>query len=184
MRFCPACAAPTERRVPDGDDRARDVCTACGAVHYVNPRPIVGSVCTTGERLLLCRRAIEPRRGFWTIPAGFMEEGETAEAGACREAWEEAGARIEIEGLLAVYSVPRISQVQILFKARLLDEGVAAGAESLEVALVGWDGIPWGDLAFPTVRLVLERARAVRDEGSPLVTVLTPDSLLDRASGV
>ena len=176
MNYCSTCAGRLRREVPPGDERARDVCTACGTVHYVNPKVVVGSVCTYQGRLLLCRRAIEPRRGYWTIPAGFMELGETAEAGAAREAWEEARARIAIEGLLAAYSVPRIEQVQLLFKARLLDDRVAAGPESEAVALVGWDAIPWADLAFPTVRLVLERA--MQGGNTPPVPDLTPDSLL------
>jgi 8-oxo-dGTP pyrophosphatase MutT (NUDIX family) len=114
MRFCPSCGARLERRRPEGDDRDRHVCPTCGAVHYQNPKIVVGSVCTFGERVLLCRRAIPPRSGFWTIPAGYLEQGETAEEGAMREAWEEARARIELDGLLAVYSVARIDQVQLL----------------------------------------------------------------------
>jgi ADP-ribose pyrophosphatase YjhB (NUDIX family) len=144
-------------------------------VHYHNPKIVVGSVCTLGERLLLCRRAIEPRRGFWTIPAGYLELGETAEAGAMREAWEEARARIALEGLLAVYSVARIGQIQLLYRARLLHEDVAAGPESQEVRLLGWHEIPWDELAFPTVRWILERAGAVRGQPGPLVTAGNPD---------
>src|SRR5215468_9188886 len=121
--------------VPPGDNRPRLVCDECEFVQYVNPKVVVGAVCSFEGRLLLCRRAIDPRRGYWTVPAGFMEEKETAEAGARREAWEEAGADIEIDGLLGLYSVPRISQVHILFRARLLSPAVAAGEESLEVRL-------------------------------------------------
>lgn len=160
VRFCARCGAATVSRVPDGDDHPRDVCTACGHVHYVNPKIVVGAVCVRDDRLLLCRRAIEPRRGFWTVPAGFMEVDETAEEGACREAFEEARARIEILGLLACYSLKRIDQVQLLFAARLEDTRVAAGPETLEVALVPWSAVPWDDLAFPTVRWVLEEARS------------------------
>ena len=174
MRFCPTCGAEVERRRPEGDDRDRDVCPACGAVHYHNPKIVVGSVCTLGHRLLLCRRAIEPRRGYWTIPAGYLELGESAEAGAMREAWEEARARIELEGLLAVYSVERIGQIQLLYRARLLHEDVAAGPESLEVRLVGWDEIPWDELAFPTVRWILDHARGLRHDRGPLITVSNP----------
>lgn len=174
MRFCAVCGAEVERRVPPGEDRERFVCPACGTVHYQNPKIVVGSVCTLGERLLICRRAIEPRRGFWTIPAGYLELGESAEAGALREAWEEARAKIELEGLLAVYSVERIGQVQLLYKARLLHEDVAAGPESLEVRLVSWDEIPWEELAFPTVRWILEHARALRGRPGPIVTVANP----------
>jgi ADP-ribose pyrophosphatase YjhB (NUDIX family) len=174
MRFCPSCGAEVEHKVPDGDDRPRHVCPACGTIHYHNPKIVVGSVCTLGERLLLCRRAIEPRKGFWTIPAGYLELGESAEAGALREAWEEARARIELEGLMAVYSVERIGQVQLLYRARLLHEDVAAGPESLEVLLATWDEIPWDELAFPTVRWILEHARSLRGHAGPLVAVGNP----------
>jgi ADP-ribose pyrophosphatase YjhB (NUDIX family) len=174
MRFCPSCGTEVERKVPAGDDRLRHVCPGCGEVHYHNPKIVVGSVCTLGDRLLLCRRAIEPRRGFWTIPAGYLELGESAEAGALREAWEEARARIALEGLMAVYSVERIGQVQLLYRARLLDAAVAAGPESLEVRLLGWAEIPWADLAFPTVRWILEHAGALRGQEGPLVTVGNP----------
>jgi ADP-ribose pyrophosphatase YjhB (NUDIX family) len=176
MRFCSACGSEVVRAMPDGDDRDRHVCRGCGTIHYLNPKIVVGSVCSWGSRLLICRRAIEPRSGFWTIPAGYLELGESAEEGAMREAWEEARARIRIEGVLAVYSVPRIGQVQILYRATLLDAAVAAGPESLEVALVGWHEIPWADLAFPTVEWVLRRAGEIRSDGGPLVTVLNPSA--------
>jgi ADP-ribose pyrophosphatase YjhB (NUDIX family) len=174
MRFCSCCGSEVELRRPEGDDRDRAICPACGTVHYQNPKVVVGSVCTLGDRLLLCRRAIEPRRGFWTIPAGYLELGESAEAGAVREAWEEARARIELDGLLAVYSVERIGQVQLLYRARLLQADVAAGPESLEVRLVGWDEIPWDELAFPTVGWILEHARGLHGSAGPLVTVANP----------
>ncbi len=177
MRFCPRCGTEVERRRPPGDERERHVCPGCGAVHYQNPKIVVGSVCCPrgDDRLLLCRRAIPPREGYWTIPAGYMELGESVEEAARREAWEEARARIELEGLLAVYSVRRIDQVQLLYRARLLDpDAVAAGPESLEVRLVGWDAIPWDELAFPTVRWILERAQAVRGHEGPLVPAGNP----------
>jgi ADP-ribose pyrophosphatase YjhB (NUDIX family) len=172
--FCPICGGTTERLRPAGDDRERDVCADCGNVHYLNPKIVVGAVCSLEERLLLCRRAIEPRIGFWTIPAGYMEVGETAEEGAMREAWEEARARIAIDGLIAVYSVKRIDQVQLLYRARLLDARVEAGPESLEVRLVSWSAIPWDDLAFPTVHWVLRRAIELRGRDGPLVTAGNP----------
>lgn len=181
MRFCPACAAPVELRRPEGDDRERFVCTACGTIHYHNPKIVVGSVCTLEGRLLLCRRAIEPRAGFWTIPAGYMELGETAEEGARREAWEEARARIEIEGLLAVYSVRRIDQVQLLYRARLLHADVAPGPESLEAKLVGWGEIPWDALAFPTVSWILRRAMDLRDRPWPIEAAGNPGGLQPEA---
>ena len=171
MRFCSACGASVALVRPDGDERDRHVCASCATIHYLNPKIVVGAVCTLGDRLLLCRRAIEPRSGFWTIPAGWMENGETAEEGAAREAWEEARARIAIEGLIAVYSIPRIDQVQILYRARLLDASVAPGPESLDVQLVGWDEIPWDELAFPSVHWVLRRAMELPATGSwPAVT--------------
>lgn len=157
-----AAKGPIHRRIPDGDDRERLVCDDCGYVHYVNPKVVVGVVATHGERILMCRRAIEPRRGYWTIPAGYMEEGESPEVGAAREAWEEARAELRIDGLLAVYSVPRISQVQLMYRAELEHERIGAGPESLEVALFTWDEIPWNDLAFPTVEWVLNHHRQVR----------------------
>ncbi len=149
------------REVPAGDTHERDVCATCGFVHYVNPKIVTGSVVRHDGRILLCRRAIEPRVGYWTLPAGFMEVGETAEQAAVREAREEANAAIVIDRLLAVYTIPRIAQVQIMYLAHL-DEGVfSAGPESLEVKLASWDEIPWDDLAFPTVRWALQQYRSI-----------------------
>ena len=145
-------------RIPEGDGRERRVCTTCGFIDYVNPRIVTGSVVHDGDRILLCRRAIDPRKGFWTLPAGFMEQGESVEESARREAREEACADLEIETLLAVYSIPRLSQVQLMFRARLLNTP-KPGPESLEVALVRWDEIPWKDLAFPSVKWALEAFR-------------------------
>ena len=147
---------PFTRKVPEGDDRERLVCDDCGFVYYQNPKIVVGSVVEHQGRILLCRRAIPPRVGYWTIPAGYLELNEGAEAGARREAWEEARARIEINALLAVYNIPRISQVQLIYRANLLDPAVEAGPESAEVALFRWADLPWGDLAFPTVHWALE----------------------------
>jgi ADP-ribose pyrophosphatase YjhB (NUDIX family) len=146
-------------KVPAGDNRPRRVCDECGFVDYVNPKVVVGAVCTWGDKVLLCRRAIEPRRGYWTMPAGFLEEKEATEDGARREAWEEARAELEIEGLLGVYSVARISQVHIIYRARLRSPDVAAGEESLEVRLFAWEEIPWDDLAFPSVHWSLQHYR-------------------------
>ena len=162
------------RRVPPDDVVPRRVCDHCGFVDYVNPRIVVGTVCARDGRVLLCRRAIEPRPGFWTIPAGYLELGESTEAGARREAYEEARARIEIEGLLAVYNVVRIAQVQVLYRAKLLADDVAAGPETEEVALFGWRDIPWGELAFPTVHWVLARALELRGREGPFETVGNP----------
>ncbi len=175
MRFCPSCGGPVERRIPPADDRERDVCRRCDTVHYSNPKVVVGSVCTLGDRLLICRRAIAPGRGLWTIPAGYLENGETVEEGTRREAWEEARARIELEGLIAVYSIRRIDQVQLLFRARLTRPEVAAGPESLEVRLVEWGAIPWAELAFPTVGWVLCRAAELRGQSGPFAPVGNPE---------
>lgn len=176
MRYCSACGHEVTRRVPDGDERPRFVCPSCGAIHYENPKVVVGSVCRWQEQILLCRRAIEPRTGFWTIPAGYLEMEESTEDGAMREAWEEARATIRLTGLLAVYNVVRIGQVQMLYRAELVTPEVAPGPESQEVALFGWDDIPWDDLAFPTVRWVLRRAQAVWDDPSPLVPEGNPEN--------
>lgn len=151
-------------RIPEGDNRHRLVCDRCDFVHYTNPKIVVGSVPTWRGTVLLCRRAIEPRRNFWTLPAGYLEEHETTEAGARREAEEEACADIEIEALLAVYNIPRISQVQLIYKARLRNPEVAAGPESLEVGLFAWDDIPWHDLAFPSVRWALDHYRQIKEQ--------------------
>jgi ADP-ribose pyrophosphatase YjhB (NUDIX family) len=155
------------RRVPEGDNRERLVCADCGHVAYENPKLIVGSVVVAEDAVLLCRRAIEPRRGFWTLPAGFLELGETIEEGAMREAWEEAKARIEIEGVLGLFSISRIGQVQVIFRARFSGRpDFASGEESLEVGLFRWERIPWGEIAFPSVEWALEAWRDSR--GGPL----------------
>ncbi len=151
------------QRIPEGDDRLRLVCGDCGWIHYVNPKIVVGAVVQHEGKLLLCRRAIEPRQGYWTLPAGFMEERETSEAGAAREAMEEAEARIAIDGLLAVYNIPRISQVQLIYRANLLDGQYGVGPESLETRLFAWEEIPWAELAFPTVHWALKHWHETRD---------------------
>jgi ADP-ribose pyrophosphatase YjhB (NUDIX family) len=158
----PSLRPAFSRRVPGGDSRERQVCDHCGFVDYVNPRIVVGAVCTWEERILLCRRSIEPRRGFWTLPAGFLEEGETVEEGVAREAREEAGADLELDGLLGLYSVPKVSQVQLFYRARLRSPEVFVGEETLEVRLALWDEIPWDELAFPTVRWALGDFHRVR----------------------
>lgn len=147
------------RRVPEGDDRQRLVCDDCGVVVYENPKIVVGSVATWEDRILLCRRAIDPRKGFWTLPAGYLELNEQAAEGALREAWEEARAEIELDQLLAVYSIPRISQVQLIYRASLRSPKVEAGPESAEVALFAWEEIPWAELAFPSVHWALGHHR-------------------------
>ncbi len=158
-----------ERLTPPGDDRERSVCAACGFIDYQNPKIVTGSVAVWEEKILLCKRAIEPRKGYWTLPAGYMELGETAEESAMREAWEEARARLDLDRLLAVYSVPRISQVQLMFRARLVSPQIAAGPESEAVALYAWEDLPWSDIAFPTVGWALRHYRETmgRDDFAP-----------------
>lgn len=157
-------AGPVTVRIPDGDDRPRRVCDDCGFVHYENPKVIVGAVCTWQDRYLLVRRAIEPRIGYWTMPAGYMELGETTDVGAAREVWEEARARVTIGPLLALYNLPRISQVHMIYRAEMLSGDHAPGQESLETALFAWEDIPWSDLAYPTVHWALQAHRAMRGQ--------------------
>ncbi len=159
MSSPPTARGPTVTLIPDGDNRERQVCPDCGFINYENPKIVVGSVVLWENSILLCRRAIEPRRGFWTLPAGYMELHESTVQTAEREAWEEALAKITIDGLLAVYSIPRISQVQLIYRARLTSPNFAAGPESLEVALFAWDEIPWDELAFPSVKWALDQYR-------------------------
>ena len=157
---------PVHRRVPDGDDRERLVCNDCGFVNYVNPKIIVGAVAIWQDRVLLCRRAIHPRKGYWTLPAGFMEEHETTMEGARREAREEAFADIEIDALIGIYNVPRISQVHMYYRARLLSPDVACGVESAEVGLFRWEDIPWPEIAFPTVHWALGHYTEIKELAS------------------
>jgi len=153
--FCSNCGHAITRRVPDGDSRLRDCCDLCGAIHYVNPRPVVGTIPVWDDQILLCRRAIEPRHGFWTLPAGFMEVGETTAQGAQRETVEEACARIELGPLFTMIDVPSVEQLHIFFRARLLDLQFSAGAETLEVRLFAEADIPWDRIAFRTVTSTL-----------------------------
>lgn len=154
------------REVPEGDNRQRLVCPDCGFIDYKNPKIVVGSVVTWQERILLCRRAIPPRRGYWTIPAGYLELHETAADGARREAEEEACADIEIDSLLAVYNIPRISQVQIIYRASLRTPDFEPGPESLEVALFDWPDLPWQDFAFPSVHWAVTHYKEVVGEAA------------------
>jgi ADP-ribose pyrophosphatase YjhB (NUDIX family) len=154
-------------RVPDGEDRPRQVCDTCGFINYVNPKIVAGVVIGAPDgRILLCKRAIEPRKGFWTVPAGFMEERESTRQGAAREAWEEALARVEIDALLGIYEVPRISQVHFMYRATLPDGAFGVGPESLETALFAWEDIPWDQIAFPTGVWALRDWHAVRGQAS------------------
>ncbi len=165
MKFCNACGATVELRIPHDDSRARHVCTECDLVHYENPKLVVAAIPVWQEQILLCKRAIEPRYGMWTLPGGFMENGESTGDAAIRETLEEAGARIQLDGLYAMYSLPYIDQVHLLFRARLLDLDYAAGVESLEVKLFSEADIPWDELAFRPVRYSLEHYFAERRTG-------------------
>jgi ADP-ribose pyrophosphatase YjhB (NUDIX family) len=165
MKFCSQCGARVELRIPEGDTLPRFVCGSCHTIHYQNPRMIVGCIPEWEDRILLCRRGIEPRYGLWTVPAGFMENGETTYQGAVRETLEEANARIEIGALYALYNIPHISQVYILFRARLLDLDFKAGAETLEVRLFAESEVPWDQIAFATVRNTLTRYYGDRRSG-------------------
>jgi ADP-ribose pyrophosphatase YjhB (NUDIX family) len=156
IKYCHSCGSAVTHRIPDGDSLQRAVCDACGTIHYQNPKMVVGCLATYGERILICKRAIEPRYGLWTLPAGFMENNESAAEGAAREALEEANARVEIIDLYTVYSIPHISQVYMMFRAKLLDPDVSPGVESLEVKLVTAEELPWDQLAFAMVRRSLE----------------------------
>ena len=165
IRFCNSCGSPVTYRVPEGDSLPRAVCDACGHIQYENPKIVVGCLPTWGEKILICKRAIEPRLGLWTLPAGFMENNESAAEGAAREALEEANARVEIEDLYTLYSIPHISQVYLMFRAKLLDLDFSPGIESLEVKLVTEDEIPWDTLAFAMVKRTLRHFLEDRKTG-------------------
>jgi ADP-ribose pyrophosphatase YjhB (NUDIX family) len=155
MKYCSQCGQPVTVEVPDGDNRPRHVCRSCGAIHYENPRVVVGCVPEHGGRLLLCRRAIEPRHGYWTVPAGFMELGETLAEAALRETWEEAEARVELGTLFAVVDVVHARQVHVFFRGTLPEPRFGAGAETLESRLFLPDELPWPEIAFPSVTIAL-----------------------------
>jgi ADP-ribose pyrophosphatase YjhB (NUDIX family) len=169
MNFCPACGQPVALKIPDGDHLPRHVCTACGIVHYENPRIIAGCVPEWEGKILLCKRAIEPRRGYWTIPAGFMENNEAVQDAAARESMEEALARVQIGSLLAIVNVLRAHQVHVMFRARLLDTDFGVGPESLEVGLYDESEIPWADIAFLSVEFALRRYLEDRRAGRELL---------------
>jgi len=165
MSFCPDCGAPMRFAVPEGDDRKRNICTADGKIFYDNPRNIVGCIVECDDRILLCRRAIAPRKHFWTLPAGFQELGETTAQGAARETREEACARVTIDNLFSMLDIPRIGQVHMFYRARLERSGYAAGQETTAVALVAEADIPWRQLAFPTIYHTLQLYFADRAAG-------------------
>ncbi len=155
MKFCSHCGNPVSRRLTEGDDRLRFVCSSCNTIHYQNPKIVVGIIPTLGNRILLCRRAIAPRSGYWTLPAGYLECGETTFDGARRETWEEARASVINEEMYRIIDLPHIDEVQIFYRADLVDENFGPGRESLEVQLFSKDEIPWNDIAFPVVHDLL-----------------------------
>lgn len=165
IKHCRRCGAVADYRVPVDDNRERAVCTACGEIHYENPLNVVGTVPVWGEQVLLCRRNIEPRFGFWTLPAGFMELGETVAHGALRETDEEAGAKIELQGLFTLLNVVRVGQVHFFYRARMLDTSLNPGPETIEARLFHEHEIPWDQIAFRTVKLTLKHFFACQRSG-------------------
>jgi len=156
MKFCSQCGSTVELRIPEGDNLPRFVCSQCTTIHYQNPKIVAGCIPEWQDKILLCKRAIEPQYGFWTLPAGFMENNETTPNAAQRETQEEANANVEIISLYAMFDIPHISQVYLMFRARLLDLEFAPGEESLEVDLFTEDQIPWDELAFPVISETLK----------------------------
>ena len=165
MNFCSQCGAKVVFRLPDGDNLSLFICDNCSTIHYQNPKLVVGCIPEWEDKILLCKRAIEPGYGLWTFPAGFMENNETVAAGAMRETLEEANARVEVGQLFSFISLPHISQVYVLFRAKLLDLDFSAGPESLEVKLFSEDQIPWNHLAFRTMHYTLENYYGDRRKG-------------------
>ena len=165
MNYCSHCGNPVVLRIPEGDTLPRYVCDSCQTIHYQNPKIVVGCIPEWEDKVLLCRRAIEPRYGFWTLPAGFMENAETTAQGAIRETLEEANARVEIGNLYTLFNLPHISQVYMMFRGSLLDLEFKPGIESLEVALFSEQDIPWDELAFTTIRDTLKHYFADRQSG-------------------
>ena len=157
INFCSECGARVEQKIPEGETLLRAVCTACQTIHYQNPKIVAGTIPEWEDKILLCRRAIEPRVGLWTFPAGFMEVGESTEEAAARETMEEAHADIQIHSLLGLFSLPHVSQVYVVYRAHLQNMGFKAGPESLEVKLVSIPDIPWDKLAFPVIQEALSR---------------------------
>lgn len=166
MNFCSSCGSKVHQSVPPGDNRLRWCCSHCGAIHYQNPNMVVGTVSTWDDSVLLCRRAIEPRYGLWTLPAGFLENGETTAQGAARETHEEAGAEIAILGPYAMIDVPHVNQVHLFYRAQMLNPQLDPGEESLEARLFGLGDIPWDRIAFRTVEKTLRWFVKDRDDGS------------------
>lgn len=156
MKFCSNCGHKVAQKIPQDDTRPRYVCDTCDTIHYQNPNIVAGTIPEYQGKILLCRRAIEPRHGFWTLPAGFMENQETCAEAATRETWEEAETKVNIDGLFSMINVPQIDQVHVFFRATLVDGKYGVGQESLETVLFSEEDIPWDELAFPTVKRTLK----------------------------
>ena len=185
MRFCSSCGASVSQQIPAGDNRLRDVCDSCGKIHYQNPRMVAGTLPVYQEKVLLCKRAINPRKGFWTLPGGFVELDETLEQGALRETVEEAGAEVRLQSLYTLFNVLAVGQVSVFFLSELSAPVFSAGEESLEVQLFSEDEIPWQELAFDTIAITLEHYFRDRRQGHfPLHMESLPDDhrLLHRIS--
>jgi len=178
VKYCSSCGQSVGLRIPSGDNRERFVCDACGTIHYQNPKIVTGCLPVYGDQVLLCRRAIQPRAGLWTLPAGFLENGETSTDGAIRETLEEACANVSIEGLYAVFNLPHISQVYMFFRASLLDLDFKPGFESTDVRLFQEHEIPWNELAFPVVRDTLQHY--FNDRTSGIYPVRVGDIVYER----
>jgi len=157
VKYCSQCATPVEEIIPEGDNRLRHVCPSCGTIHYQNPNIVAGTLPVYQGKVLLCKRAIEPRKSYWTLPAGFMENNETTEEGALRETWEEAQAKVNLGQFYSMITVPAISQVHIFFLATMDKPEFASGPESEEVALFSEEDIPWKEIAFGTVKMTLRK---------------------------
>lgn len=182
MKFCSSCGQSVSQLIPEGDNRLRFVCNNCDLIHYTNPNNVCGAILTWGEKILLCKRAIEPRSGLWTLPAGFMENGETVAEAAARESMEEANAEADKLDLFGVFSLPHISQVYLMFRGELTTDQVSPGVESLETGLFEVADIPWDQLAFPVVTHCLELfLNERRGEGSSGVHTATAIRHADRS---
>lgn len=183
MKYCSQCGQPVALKVPAGDTLPRFVCGACQTIHYQNPKVVAGCIPEWNDQILLCRRGIEPRTGFWTFPAGFMESGEHTAQAALRETLEEACATVESASLYAVFSLPQVSQVYVVFRGSLRAPEFGAGTESLEVQLFPWDKIPWEQLAFPVIHETLARYVEDRRQGRFQVHVGVVERLLSKGRG-
>ncbi len=181
MNYCSSCGAPVSKQIPPGDGRERFVCSACDTIHYENPKIVTCCLPVFEGRVLMCRRAIEPRRGLWTLPGGFLETGETVFGGASRETREEARARVDGHSLYTIFNLPHISQVYMFFRARLVDGRYGAGEETLEARLFREPEVPWNELAFPVISRTLEHY--FRDRQSGIFPVRVEDIIIENAIG-